>query len=323
MTQGHQRTCRTCRKGEYIIDSDAGCIYCEACGAVAKTMVLDDSPEWDIMEDGALNLNAQRCSIATGVERLLHDKEGTDSKSSRLRGLGAVRQRKIDRSNNLILQGSRDLNFIGTQFGLPEIVVTKASECYAEFIKLGIFPKRSCDNLIHKCCAIYLGSRMAEDCRSIKEITTMFGLKKMEFTKLLKVIHLKAPRLFTAKMKFSLTVMRTCRRLRLDEIVNSCAMDICNEIQERALLAGRVPENIISCSILVACTLLSAKPDPIRFKKLVPMNDNVLRSVQAIAGYLSDIVPEYAISAVTAKSPKWNLPLFAKRLEVICSRIKK
>src|SRR5437867_2622362 len=259
--------CPECNSGHLSFDYERGELICEECGLVLTDQMIDQGPEWRAFD---VEQGEKRARTGAPMTYTIHDKglsttigwKNKDSygKSIPTRNRAQLyRLRKWQRRIRVSNATERNLAFalseldrMASGMGLPRNVRETAAMVYRKAVNKNLIRGRSIEGVV--AASLYAACRQCNVPRTLDEIanSSRVGRKEIGRTYRFMTRELKLKLMPTKPQDY---VSRFCSELKLTGEVQSRAVEILKEAQDKELTSGRGPTGVAAAAIYIASIL--------------------------------------------------------------------
>jgi len=243
--------CPECNSGHLSFDYERGELICEECGLVLTDQMIDQGPEWRAFD---VEQGEKRARTGAPMTYTIHDKglsttigwKNKDSygKSIPTRNRAQLyRLRKWQRRIRVSNATERNLAFalseldrMASGMGLPRNVRETAAMVYRKAVNKNLIRGRSIEGVV--AASLYAACRQCNVPRTLDEIanSSRVGRKEIGRTYRFMTRELKLKLMPTKPQDY---VSRFCSELKLSGEVQSRAVEILKDAQDKELTSGR------------------------------------------------------------------------------------
>jgi len=263
--------CPECNSGHLSFDYERGELICEECGLVLTDQMIDQGPEWRAFD---VEQGEKRARTGAPMTYTIHDKglsttigwKNKDSygKSIPTRNRAQLyRLRKWQRRIRVSNATERNLAFalseldrMASGMGLPRNVRETAAMVYRKAVNKNLIRGRSIEGVV--AASLYAACRQCNVPRTLDEIanSSRVGRKEIGRTYRFMTRELKLKLMPTKPQDY---VSRFCSELKLTGEVQSRAVEILKEAQDKELTSGRGPTGVAAAAIYIASILCNER----------------------------------------------------------------
>src|SRR2546422_174454 len=263
--------CPECNSGHLSFDYERGELICEECGLVLTDQMIDQGPEWRAFD---VEQGEKRARTGAPMTYTIHDKglsttigwKNKDSygKSIPTRNRAQLyRLRKWQRRIRVSNATERNLAFalseldrMASGMGLPRTVRETAAMVYRKAVNKNLIRGRSIEGVV--AASLYAACRQCNVPRTLDEIanSSRVGRKEIGRTYRFMTRELKLKLMPTKPQDY---VSRFCSELKLTGEVQSRAVEILKEAQDKELTSGRGPTGVAAAAIYIASILCNER----------------------------------------------------------------
>jgi len=263
--------CPECNSGHLSFDYERGELICEECGLVLTDQMIDQGPEWRAFD---VEQGEKRARTGAPMTYTIHDKglsttigwKNKDSygKSIPTRNRAQLyRLRKWQRRIRVSNATERNLAFalseldrMASGMGLPRNVRETAAMIYRKAVNKNLIRGRSIEGVV--AASLYAACRQCNVPRTLDEIanSSRVGRKEIGRTYRFMTRELKLKLMPTKPQDY---VSRFCSELKLSGEVQSRAVEILKEAQDKELTSGRGPTGVAAAAIYISSILCNER----------------------------------------------------------------
>jgi len=256
--------CARCSKNSMMTDNVTGEKFCENCGYVDSSPIVDSSQEWRSFADDTGNraragsptsLTMHDMGLATIINPQNRDATGKPLSASmkstieRLRTWDSRSQIHDPSDRNLRLAFS-ELNRLKDKLSLSDSVVEKAAYIYRKAMDKKLVKGRSISGMIGS--ALYAACRDTEIPRTLKDVASASNVKKKDIARcyrlLVKELDLKMP--VTDPIQ---CVARIASMINISEKTKRYAIKILKTAQKNKESSGKHPMGLAAAALYLSC----------------------------------------------------------------------
>jgi len=259
--------CPACRSKKIVRDYDRGEIVCARCGCVVEDRIVDLGPEWRAFDEeqrerrgrtGApTTLTIHDKGLSTMIDWRDRDSHGKNLTPKRRAQIYRLRkwQRRIrvsDAMERNLAFALSEIDRMASQLALPKNVRETASLIYRKAVEEKLIRGRSIEGVA--AASLYAACRENKIPRTLDEIAEVARVSKKEIGRCYRFIarellfHLKP----TSPIDY---VPRFVSELGLSGEVQTKAIEILKEAQEKGVTSGRGPTGVAAAAVYIASVL--------------------------------------------------------------------
>lgn len=289
--------CDDCN-GSVITDNKTGEQYCEDCGLVIKSIVVDQGPEWT---SGEYENNSRTGSKVT---QLRHDqgmgsvisyngRDGYGKPISNRKKASISRRRVLDsqaksgsRKEHTLRKGLSEIQRMGSALGIPEIVQEIAAVIFRKTHKQDLLIGRSIEGI--SSASIYAACRIESVSRSVDEVGKVSRVGGTEIKNCYLFIN-KTLQLEVPPANPTEYTGRMGSKLDLEQEYTSEANRLIELCRDHDFVIGRKPTSTAAGVLYAVLLKHSVEYNQERLAKKLGTNGNTIRTV---AKYILNIDPD-------------------------------
>jgi len=263
--------CPECKSSRLMSDPSRGEVVCNDCGLVVHHNTIDPGPDWRAFDSEQI---AKRSRTGAPMTYLIHDKglstvidwrdqdySGRAIPSKNRAQLFRIRrwQQRIRVSNakerNLAI-ALTELNKISSKLSLPRNVRETAAVIYRKAVEKGLIRGRSIEGV--SAGTIYAACRQCKVPRTLDEIAEATRMDRKEIGRVYRYLcrELEINLNPTTPLDY---IPRFCSELKLNQDVQSKAIEILVKVTDMQLTSGRGPMGVSAAAIYIASVLVGER----------------------------------------------------------------
>ncbi len=226
--------CPECNSGHLSFDYERGELICEECGLVLTDQMIDQGPEWRAFD---VEQGEKRARTGAPMTYTIHDNVSNATE------------------RNLAFALS-ELDRMASGMGLPRNVRETAAMVYRKAVNKNLIRGRSIEGVV--AASLYAACRQCNVPRTLDEIanSSRVGRKEIGRTYRFMTRELKLKLMPTKPQDY---VSRFCSELKLTGEVQSKAVEILKDAQDKELTSGRGPTGVAAAAIYIASILCNER----------------------------------------------------------------
>lgn len=258
--------CQECG-GRLVSDREHGETVCAVCGLVARERAIDRGPEWRAFDATERDTKSR---VGAPVTRMMHDMGlstniGWRDRDAAGNALGTEQRRRMRRlrtwNERFRTRGSKERNLkqalseidrMASALGLPDTVREMASVIYRRALDEDLLPGRSIEGVAT--ASLYAAARMADNPRSLGEVTTVSRIDEMEFTRTYRYI-VRQLTLEIMPPDPESYVGRFASELDLPDETEHRARELLRAAKRRGAHSGKSPVGLAAAAVYAAAGL--------------------------------------------------------------------
>ena len=282
--------CPECSGIHLVRDYERGELICEECGLIIDENFIDQGPEWRSFD---IEQNEERSRTGSAMTFTLHDKGlsteigwgnrdsfGGSIPSRNRAQLYRMRKwqhrtRSISSLDRNLSQALTELTKLSSKMGLPRDVRETAALIYRQAGNKNLIRGRSIEGVVS--ASLYAACRQCGVPRTLNEIARVSRVKKKDIGRTF--------RFMSRVIKFNLMpttpedyISRFCSELGVSGRVETKAMDLIKEADEKELTIGRGPTGLSAATIYIASVLCDERRTQKQIGKVAGVTEVTVRN---------------------------------------------
>lgn len=286
--------CPYCGSSRLVISHERGEITCDSCGAVMKTRIIDEGPEWRSFTSEEKDKRSRvgspvypRLSSMASVSATIDwtGKDAAGKKLSSEQRMKVIRLRRWHKvsinvaTERNLLQAEDEIDRLVSQMGIPQTVKNEALMIYRKAISLGLVKGRSIGAVV--AAALYAACRKMKIPITLDEFAIHIGKDKQNKRKEIARCY----RLLVRDVGIKVSVAdpldyvdRIMNILKLRPEIQLTAMKLIKEAKEKGLTAGKDPAGFAAAAVYIATLIHGEKRTQKEVAKAASVTEVTIRN---------------------------------------------
>jgi len=284
--------CPHCNSQNIIEDHAQGSLICTDCGTAVQDHIIDLDLETRRFQDDDTDNSRVGSSADPLLDGIYHSttvisaapgSKGNDIARAHLRNT-------MNNADNALKDAFRRIDHMAEKIDLPDKYRGRAKEIYKQLHDAKALKGKDQDTMIAAC--LYVGCRLENVARSLKEFAAVSQKNKTDIGKYLKFIQKKLKlSMETVNAKNYMT--RFCSHLKLPTFVETGAEEVAAKATEMGVVAGKSPDTIAAAAIYMVCMLSDHKKSMKEVSEVTGVTETTIRNcLKDLEAYRPQLLPK-------------------------------
>jgi transcription initiation factor TFIIB len=265
-------------------------LICTDCGTVVQDHIIDLDLETRRFQDD----DTDNSRVGATVDPLL---DGIDHLTTVVSAAPGSKGNEIARAHlkstisnadNALKDAFRRIDHMAEKIDLPDKYRGRAKEIYKQLLEAKALKGKDQDTMTAAC--LYVGCRLENVARSLKEFAVVSQKSKTDIGKYLKIIQKKL-KLSMDTVNASNYMTRFCSNLEIPTWVETGAGDVAKKATEMGVVAGKSPDTVAAAAIFLVCSLSDYKKSMKDISEVTGVTETTIRNcLKDLEAYRSQLL---------------------------------
>jgi transcription initiation factor TFIIB len=284
--------CTYCNSQNVIEDHAQGSLICTNCGTVVQDHVIDLDLETRRFQDDEVDNSRVGSSVdplLDGIDHLTTVISATPGSKGGDIARAHLKQ-TINSADTALKEAFRRIDHMAEKIDLLDKYRGRAKEIYKNLHDIKALKGKDQDTMIAAC--LYVGCRLENVARSLKEFAVISHKNKTEIGKYLKFIQKKLKlNMETVSAKNYMT--RFCSHLKLPAWIETGAEEVASKATEMGIVAGKSPDTVAAAAIYMVCMSSDRKKSMKDVSEVTGVTETTIRNcLKDLEAYRNQLLPK-------------------------------